>query len=465
MTPRRLFRLWLVILAFCGLYATLGQLLGFVGNEVVDPLFAGPFAWSALPTVVHVLVAGLLIVALVALAHWFKIDAGLPDRRDQRFFLGLLLALGVFLCINQFGELANVVSRKTDFGTILRAAQAVRAGEDPYAATGNGYFYPPILAFLMGGFTWLSAAAASTVFFSLKLVMMTWVLFACDRLVAGKELPPRLRTVFLVGLVFVAARFWIADLQYGNTNVVMLFLMVAAIDQSMADRPVPAGVALALAFAIKIIPGILVLHFLLRRQWKVLIWFAVGTLVLVLVPWLVLPHSWWPTWTQYLDAGVTGKLGERLAQPDNQSIWGMLNRLFPTAPLDSLRLVWFASGAFMVALASAVTLRTSGTRRPISVIGASLYLLVGLLISPGSWVVHYTATLLPMAILWRILLTAGRPIALWMVFVAANVAFTISGWFRATVAPSIEQSWFVMAAFLLILGLGWWALRPRRGAG
>ena len=69
------------------------------------------------------------------------------------------------------------------------------------------------------------------------------------------------------------------------------------------------------------------------------------------------------------------------------------------------------------------------------------------MVSPGSGVVHYTAVLLPMAVLWEAALarrwTGPLP---WIVFAAANLAFTASGWARWTVHASITQSWFVVAA-------------------
>jgi alpha-1,2-mannosyltransferase len=378
----------------------------------------------------------------------------------------VLILLAVFLCFNQVGELANIASRVTDFGTIYHASEALYAGGDPYAATDNAYFYPPLLAVLFGPVTWLPIAPASLLFFALKFVMLIWTLVACDRLVGGDGFTGGRRTLFVLGLVFVASRFWMADLQYGNTNVVIMFLMIAAISWDRDDRPWAAGLVLALAVSIKIVPVFLCLHFLVLRRWRTLVYFSVGMALLNLLPWLFLQGHWLATWNAYFDAGVAAKLSQRLAQPDNQSLWGLLNRKFPTQPLADLRLGWFLVSGALGLWAGWVTW-AARRKGPLALTAAaSLYFLVGLMVSPGSWVVHYTAVLLPMVVLWTLALSDRAPgRGAWPLFALTNIAFTVSGWSRPTVHASITQSWFVLAAILLLVGLGAWVLATPRFSG
>jgi hypothetical protein len=56
----------------------------------------------------------------------------------------------------------------------------------------------------------------------------------------------------------------------------------------------------------------------------------------------------------------------------------------------------------------------------------------------------------------------SRPRAYAVVFIAASLVFTISGWWRSTVRWSIEQSWFVAANVLLFLALAVLVLADRR---
>lgn len=452
--PRPVY-LWLFVAVFCLALAELGRLAGFVPRQVLDNLFSGAAAWWDLPGTVH----GANLIAYVGIAvvvgRGFSLGAVLPGDRPGRFLTAALILLGVFLCLNQFAEMENVVSQVTDFGTIFNGGEALFAGGDPYEATANGYFYPPLLAFLFGLLIWLPPAGASLLFFTLKFVMLVWTLAACDRLVEGDRFTGGRRALFVFGLVFVASRFWIADLQYGNTNVPIMFLMIGAIVWDRNDRPWAAGLALALAVSIKILPVVLCLHFLVLGRWRTLIWFSGMTVLFNLVPWVFLQGHWWSTWQAYFDAGVTGKLSQRLAQPDNQSLWGLINRLFPEQPLASLRYVWFAASAALGLFAGWVSWKSRSAGGLAVVAAAALYPLLGLMVSPGSWVVHYTAVLLPMTVIWMTALT-GRISGpwFWVVFAACNFAFTASGWARMTVHASITQSWFVMAAVVLMVTLG-----------
>lgn len=453
--------LWLTVVGVCLALAAIGRLFGTVPRPVLDGLFPHAVRWWDLPAVVHVPV--LILGGGLALLCGRRLLTGVrpPRSKPGRFLTGALLLLGCYLCLVQFGEMNRVISRITDFGTIHRGSAALFAGADPYAATDNGYFYPPLLAFLFGPLALLPPAGASLLFFTLKFVLLVWTLAACDRLVGGRRFADGRRVLFLLGLVFVASRFWVADMRYGNTNVLIMFLVVASILWDREDRPRAAGLALALAFSIKIVPALLCLHFLITGRRRTLAWFAAAVAALNLLPWLFLQGHWWSTWGAYFDAGVAGKLGQRLAQPDNQSLWGVISRMFPDGSMTGLHRTWSAAAALLCLFACLVSLAVRRRDDDSRLAAAALYPLLGLLVSPGSWVVHYTAVLLPMVVLWRLALSgawSGR--VAWPLFFVANLAFTMSGWARFSVNASINQSWFVAAAVLLMAGLGAWSLRP-----
>ena len=459
----RLLLLWLLVLGFCLAWAELGLLAGIVPRSVLDDLFGGATRWWSLPVPVHAVALVVLGGILFLTAHRLAAGTSFPQGRWGRILAVAVALLGLFLCLNQFAELENLVSQVTDFGTIYRGSSALFAGDDPYTVTDNAYFYPPLLAFLFGPLTLLPPAGASTLFFSLKFIMLVWALLACDRLVEGSLFSGGRRTLFVFGLIFVAARFWVTDLQFGNTNVVIMFLMIAAIVLDRDDRPLAAGLALALAVSIKIVPVVLGLHFLILGRWRTLMFFAAALAVINLLPWILLQGHWGDAWGAYFDAGVTGKLNQRLIQPDNQSLWGVTNRMFPAVPLNTLRWVWAGAAALLGAGTGLVSFRSRDREPLVQVAAVSLYPLLGLLVSPGSWVVHYTAVLLPMAMLWKLALSGMWSVRwAWLLFLITNVAFTVSGWARPTVKASITQSWFVAAAFLLMVGIGSWASSYRR---
>jgi len=375
-----------------------------------------------------------------------------------KFLLAAFVLFFIYLLLNQFSEMNNLQSETTDFGTIFNAAIALNDGIDPYQATGNAYFYPPLLAMLFGALTFLPIAGASFLFFCIKILLVVIALKTCFQLLGGNRFTNNRRTLFIFGLVFVAARFWESDLQYGNTNSLIMALVIMAIAWDSKGRWLFSGIALALATSIKILPILLVIHFVFNRRWKTVAAFSIVLFTLNLLPFIWSYDSWLNAWQSYIDAGVVTKLNARLSQPDNQSLWGLINRSFPAAALSSLRFIWLSCSALLLGLAGWLSYKTSNSSSSIKIAVASLYPLLGLLISPGSWVVHYTAVLLPMAALWSILLRkAWQGWVPWTLYGVINIIFTASGWSRFTVNAAINYSLFVIAVIILFSCIFWWA--------
>jgi alpha-1,2-mannosyltransferase len=443
---------------------------------VVVQLLPHAEGWWAQSATVHLAAALGLGLLLAAVLTWTWPAVATSDReritllpvgwRSWALFAVFALLL-VWLFAVQFAEMQRLVARDTDFRILYDASAALARGLDPYAATENAYRYPPTFALLFRPLLWLPIAGASLLWFVIKLALLIWTLKACWELLEGGDLPARRRHLFLLGLVYVAARFWIADLRYGNTNVLILYLGIGAVYWDGKDRREAAGLLEALAISCKVVPALLLGYFLARRRWRTLGWTALCLLLLNGSSWLLLGDAGAEAWRTYFGFGVVEQLASRLAQPDNQSLWGALGRALPDLSLSGVRLIWGALAALLTAVALLAARRSAGRGPRDRVLAASLFFLLGLLVSPGSWVVHYTAVLLPLGVLWRWLLAEGsRSAAFWSLFVAVNLVFSSSGWSRWSVRISIEESLFVLAALALFAGLSRLALRrPRAAAG
>jgi alpha-1,2-mannosyltransferase len=384
--------------------------------------------------------------------------------RGDRLLWGCISLLVLYCCINQFGEARRVVSGTTDFGTFYDAGAALVRGDDPYRATGEGYFYPPTFAFYFRFLTWLPKVAASFLWFGIKLILAVWSLVVVDTLLEGRLFSNSRRRWFIAGTVFVAARFLVSDLQFGNVNTVILWLGLMAVALDFKGCALLAGCALAAAVSIKIVPAVFLIYFVVRGRGRLVGWTFLWLVAFNLLPFAFAPHLMAESWTSYLAAGVESKLGSSLAQPDNQSLWGFLNRSLGLS-LPRIRLVWVVCSAFFASIAALLSFRVRREASGRHVGAAALFFLLGLLVSPGSWVVHYSAVLLPMAYLLREAMRRRPPAwSLWAIFAALNAAFTGSGLARLAVRLSIEQSWFVGGTCLLFFTIGYLIMRGAGGA-
>lgn len=183
--------------------------------------------------------------------------------------LGLwALRLGLFL-------MATVTSQ-SDFATYVAAAMALRMNPHaniyavaviaPYScgllpASHAPYIYPPLLAILLIPFTFLTCHTALVVWEWINLAL--WLVL----LVLLLRYLPRHRVLLLpLGLFFIPL--WSAFF-YGQINEIIVLGVLVALWFIERQHPRAGGVVLGVLTAIKLFPALLIVYFIVRRQWQV----------------------------------------------------------------------------------------------------------------------------------------------------------------------------------------------------
>jgi alpha-1,2-mannosyltransferase len=215
------------------------------------------------------------------------------------FLAALYLALGAITVARS----AFMMNPKTDFQVYARAAWAVRAGENLYAVTDNNgwhYIYPPAFAIVMapladpypfmphGGYLPFWASAALWYLIGLGCVIYT------VHALASVVLPDAVRgtrrwwyarlapTLFCTsGIVLTISR--------GQVNTVLVALIAAGFVAAMRNRRLCSGAWLTSAAVLKIIPVMLVLFPILRRDWRS----VAGGIITALLLLIALPAAIW----------------------------------------------------------------------------------------------------------------------------------------------------------------------------
>jgi hypothetical protein len=357
-----------------------------------------------------------------------------PLRRWEKAVLALA-ALGVVA----FGVLTEVRScfletRHTDFTVYVRAAWAARAGHDLYAVADEHawhYCYPPTFALLLtpladpppgeprDGYPPLWLAAGLWVVVSTLAAI--WAVHVMARAVLPDAVPWTrrwwyARTVPLLvcagGTGFTISR--------GQVNTVAAALIAGGFAAWAVGRRFGAGAWLAAAAALKVTPGLLVLHPLIRGDRRVLAGFAAGAVVLL----LAFPATFFgfggavrenlKVVDQVLAPGTTGG-GDRtraeeltdLTATDSSSFqvvihnwqhpvrWGRP----PDAPPSTRLAHWAISGAMLAATLLVIRRRRDADPADQLVLLGSL-VLVMLLMSPVSHTHHFAMALPAASGLW-----------------------------------------------------------------
>jgi alpha-1,2-mannosyltransferase len=337
-----------------------------------------------------------------------------------RLALALLLTLYAVL---------HVSRGMGDFKVYQRAAQRAVAGEPIYRLEDpHRYLYAPVVTFLFFPLAVLPTWAGKSLWLAFNAVLLVSIFRTTGRLLFREgRAPPG----FYALVLLLSFRFIDNNLGHGQLNILLLWLVLCAYEESSRSRHALAGLALAGAIAAKIVPAIFLLEMVLRRRWRFLAWTVAGFVAL-----MVIPAAWWgATYPQMFRdwlAVVADQAGHyEMANKINQSIAAFVYRLFRPYPDGSpfyvlpeeavatvTVLIHVAFVAALVTVSMRSARRHGGSVDSVGGDDLSLYLLYSTVAAPYSWKYYFVNLIFPLgAAVTR--LWAGRrdfEIALWAVF-------------------------------------------------
>ncbi|MCU0703167.1 MAG: DUF2029 domain-containing protein [Fimbriiglobus sp.] len=379
-------------------------------DRLIAVIFARPWVWRT-----GVAVVLLAILAIVLARYIHKI--GEPDRHGH--------------------------TTKSAFLRWRPQLEDLDRGADIYQK--HNYPNPPIMALVLkpfaalppvtGAVTWLLLKAA------LAAVMFLWALGLAVE--PGRSFPPL--AACLIGALSLHPI--LGDLQHGNVNIFIAFLVFACLELFRRRFDVTAGVVLALAIACKVTPALFVVYFgwkmLLawwaavraRTGWMGVVWESGGKVLLGcvvgLVIWLLVVPS------LALGFGRNAELltnwygmmvkpfveqGKVTSEHPNQSIPGVVFRLLTHEPSDTVYdddgkpvpseyrnltdigptaakwVVRACQAAFVLGLVLLAWQRIDGRRQGVWFAAECGFILLGMLLfSERTWKHHATTTAMPMA--------------------------------------------------------------------
>lgn len=218
---------------------------------------------------------------------------------------GLISLLVLVILFGAWVELRGALqhTRKTDVGTYLRGAWAVRNGGDLYSITddrGWHYVYPPFFAIMMTPLADPPSGASRAGYVPYAVTVGFWYLLTMALGFWGVHIlagaledesggPPRvlgrkwwaLRILPVLVLLPAIGR----SQMRGQVGLLIAFLLCVTAANLVRGKKFRAGLWLSAAIAIKLIPALLILMPLWRRSWRMLGGIALGlVLTLGLIP-------------------------------------------------------------------------------------------------------------------------------------------------------------------------------------
>jgi hypothetical protein len=414
-------------------------------------------------------------------------------------FLAVLMTTVVGLGATTLARSAYMNSRKTDAGVYFRAAWALRSGESPYrVADDNGwhYHYSPLLASVLmpladpppgregSGGPWMPYPASIVAWYVVNVAALWGAVHVMARAIedtaaAGSNHRSlrfgrrwwRLRVLPIV----VCATMVGATLGRGQVSILMALALAAACAASIRGQPWRAGIWLAGGACLKPFLAVVLLHSVVRRQWRLLGGFLAGLVVfLAVVPFATIgPARAASAYAEWYDLRVR-VMASNAVHPEISDELNVLDGRFPAwgavwykslhrdpgsraarlpAPYEVAQVV--AGGVLVGAvLLAARRPAPAGPEARLQVVLAWGALVVALLPSLPTCKPHYFA--LALLLVQGLIASAGEragglPLAWIGVFTVYGVAHALSEIFpRAAVA----EMGMVPYAGLLILALG-----------
>lgn len=412
-----------------------------------------------------------------------KLSSSQPAKpRSFLFWLAVSLplwVLGIMLAVSMvLGQI--VFGPGTDLWVYDRAADFIAQGANPYDSATFDYGelrwqYPPFalllvmpLAFVPNEwlFPFWSIAA---ILLPLSVIVAVATRNILGPVSAGAASWTR-RALLIGGLTVIAgsASAIINGWHLGQIGVVLMALVLYDLLAPASWRKafkwtLPQGIGVGLATAIKLTPGIFIVHFLITRQWRA----AITSILTVLTSWtaafILFPSFSIQFWLQGgLLRASTENSPERLVQADNISFAGAFDRLRLMSGVDIHSLTAAPRLGLMVILAIAGLLAAAYLhRRGRGILGLLVVGLTATLVSPVAWLHHATwfALLAPVLFLMALRAKRSEPTAVGPLYVTAV------GFFAIVALPSqviltrflqpepINGLYFTAALLVSILGL------------
>ena len=189
------------------------------------------------------------------------------------------------------------------------------------------------------------------------------------------------KNMVLVGLAGMALEPFVRTMLLGQVN---LYLMAAVVVDTLVIRSTHRGWLVGLAAGIKLVPGVFVLYFVVKRDWRSCLRAGCGFLVTVVLGVIVAPQDSLRYWSGGL-LGISHWGPVAVVDGKNQSLIGQLARISHNpSPLTGTVLALCTCG-----LALAVVAAHRQSQMGDDVAALTAIAIGGLLASPLSWTHHW----------------------------------------------------------------------------
>jgi hypothetical protein len=309
-----------------------------------------------------------------------------PELQFGRGWRFALWTLAAIVCVVLAVQTLNRAWRPDgiDFTSYLMSARALWEGRSPYGlVTPWPYVYPMLLALVLIPLVALPYTAAVLAWFATNVAALAAIVSKTTN-----------RPVLPVAITLVASFPIIqSTLLNGQVNFLVVLCSVLAICAAREHRDVAAGTWLGAGIALKLMPAVLGMYFLVRGRWTAIVATGVAALVFSFGPAVILGARGWDVCVEYVRGYVLPMLaGSPLHREDPlvYSVSGITHALLGTSAPASINVI---SALLVVGAATALDVLRWRPRGQDLAAGAG-YMIAVVLVSSKSEL-HHLAFIIP----------------------------------------------------------------------
>lgn len=306
-------------------------------------------------------------------------------KNTKDYILLILLLISFFWLLKVL-----LLSGYTDFTGYYYGAQNILNVRNPYLPDKN-YFtpqsYPPFTLILFIPFSLLSYTIASKLWVLFSILAVLYIIYLLRKIYNASFFSPV--NFLLSSLVFLSFPLKFT-LGMGQINILVLFLLTLAFYFIRKNKLYYSGIFLAVSFAIKFFPLLLLPYFIIRKKWKILAAFTATTIIITGITLLILPPS---TILYYFQHILPNLLSSWKGDYYNQALTGLLFRNIASVYWrESLRVI---IPLILLSINFFIILKARTRTVPRENLEISSLLILNVLINNFSWQHHYVFLLLP----------------------------------------------------------------------
>lgn len=293
------------------------------------------------------------------------------------FLFSLFIALRVFS-----------LGRYPDFSVYYFGTKAFLSGINPYLVTPDSfsnYVYPPFVLLLFTPFLLFPLSLSSTIFLVISFASLFLGIYFCLKTLK-KFTWTAYFLVLSLSLFAFPTKFTFG---MGQVNLIILFLLSVSLYMLQQNKQTKAGYLIGLSFAVKLFPLLLLVYFLLKKQFKVII-AALVTITILYLPTLLIIGM--PDHIIFFRSVLPGIGNSYQAEYYNQALSGFFARL----PLDPEAGIFVKNIiSFLFVFISFLIIYKTKTRKSTNNLSFSLVVTLSLIVNPFSWQHHFVWLILP----------------------------------------------------------------------